>query len=107
MKRRFVPFAIFAVVSSGMSGCISKPPAPEVETPSSKTSTQVAQQIVANAAGYCKAMADKKGVDFLECFQKKTDDAIVKIQADASQSQEDQKKKDRDPNNAKFRPPFS
>lgn len=44
------------------------------------TAREVADKITAFAAGYCKGLADKHGVDFATCFKQATDYAIAQLQ---------------------------
>lgn len=68
---------IFLFSSIFLSGCIK--PKTETET-EAKTSSEIAQEIIASAAGYCKGMA-QQGADFNICFEKLTGDSIEKLEA--------------------------
>lgn len=52
-----------------------EPAAPSVIT------KNVADKITAFAAGFCKGMADKHGMDFAICFKQATDIAIAKLES--------------------------
>lgn len=73
MKIKFLFIFLFSLIF--LSGCIK----PKTET-EAKTSSEIAQEIIASAAGYCKGMA-QQGADFNICFEKLTGDSIEKLEA--------------------------
>lgn len=51
-----------------------------------QSAKEVSDQITVFAAGFCKGMQDKHGMDFNVCFKQATDVAISKLQSLAVQS---------------------
>lgn len=47
---------------------------------------ELADNLIAWSAGYCKAQAEKRGIDFNVCFTQMTNIAIEKIQKEATQA---------------------
>ena len=71
---------IAVILLMALIGCAS---ASETDWSGNKqnlTEKEAADQIVTWAAGYCKGMEDKHGMNFTTCFKRVTDRAIEKLQ---------------------------
>lgn len=72
--KKLILFVMILLISVGAH-------AVEPAAPSFATTKNTADQITAFAAGFCKGMADKHGVDFAVCFKQATDIAIAKLES--------------------------
>lgn len=82
MKRKLI-VAMTLTACAWTGDLCAQVAAPAQPTP--PTPKELAEQITPFAAGYCKAMQDKQGVDFSACVQQVTDMVIAKMQARAEQ----------------------